>query len=299
MKQGKTVIALGFFDGIHVGHGALLRIVRERAAVCGAEPMVLTFDVHPDTLIRGEPVALLNSAADRDYIIRRWYGIETVRYLRFNAQTMCLPWRDFLENVRRTYDPCHFVVGSDFTFGHRGAGSAETLRDWCAARGLGCDVLPLVQVDGETVSSTAIRALLLRGDLERANALLGHPHILSDTVRSGFHIGRTLDYPTVNMRFEEGVLVPRRGVYAVRVLLPDGSVHGGVTNIGVRPTFEGERMTVETNIFDLNADLYGRRLTLEFYGFLRPERKFDDAEQLRRQIGADAAQARSFLANRT
>jgi riboflavin kinase/FMN adenylyltransferase len=147
-------------------------------------------------------------------------------------------------------------------------------------------VLPLVQVDGETVSSTAIRALLLRGDLERANALLGHPHILSDTVRSGFHIGRTLDYPTVNMRFEEGVLVPRRGVYAVRVLLPDGSVHGGVTNIGVRPTFEGERMTVETNIFDLNADLYGRRLTLEFYGFLRPERKFDDAEQLRRQIGA-------------
>ena len=126
---------------------------------------------------------------------------------------------------------------------------------------------------------------------------LGRPHLLTDTVRSGFRLGRTMDYPTVNMRFEEGVLVPPHGVYFSRVCLPDGTERGAVTNIGVRPTFDGgDRVTVETHILDYSADLYGERLCVELLHFLRPERRFADAEALQAQIRADAATARAYFA---
>ena len=153
--------------------------------------------------------------------------------------------------------------------------------------------------DGRTISSTWIRELVRSGDITRANALLGHPYLLTDTVRTGFRLGREMDFPTVNMRFEDGVLVPRRGVYAARILLPDGEEHPAVTNIGVRPTFdrEGKRVTVESHIFHYTADLYGKRLCVELFDFLRPERPFSSQEELREQIRKDAAEAELFLVN--
>ena len=295
MNEKKCVMALGFFDGIHIGHGALLNMVRQRAAELDALPAVLTFDIHPDTFVKHERVPLINSAYDRRYIIDRWYGMDTVRSIHFNEEVMHLSWREFLENVKSAYSVVHFVVGHDFSFGFRGAGTPRLLQQWCAENGLGCDVIPAVMKDGQIVSSTLIRGLLAAGEIERANALLGHPHILTDTVHTGFRIGRTLDYPTVNMGFEEGVLIPKRGVYAARVILPDGNNKLGVTNIGVRPTFDGERLTVETNIFDFHEDLYGEKLTLEFHSFLRPERRFESAEALQRQIAEDAAQAKAYF----
>lgn len=296
MGEKRSVLALGFFDGIHIGHGALLNMARQRAEELRAAPAVLTFDRHPDTFVKHIEVPLINSAEDRRYIVHRWYGIDTVRYIHFNEETMRLPWREFIENVRSTYGTVHFVVGHDFSFGFKGEGTAELLRRWCEENGLGCDVIPAVRRDGTVVSSTVIRSLLAQGELKRANEFLGHPHILTDTVRTGFRIGHALDHPTVNMCFAEGVLVPKHGVYASRVRLPDGSVHGGVTNIGVRPTFEGKRLTVETHIFDFDADIYGEKVTLEFHSFLRPERRFESGEALSRQITADALQARSRLA---
>jgi len=297
MSEKKTVLALGFFDGIHIGHGALLRMARQRAEEIGAESAVLTFDIHPDTFVRHVTVPLINSAADRSEIVRRWYGINMVRYIHFNEETMRLPWRDFIENVRRTYHTVHFVVGHDFSFGYKGEGTAEVLRNWCSTQGLGCDVIAPVIKDGIVVSSTYIRGLLENGEITRVNEFLGHPHILSDTVQTGFRIGRTLDYPTVNMRFAEGVLVPRHGVYATRVILPDGSMHKAVTNIGNRPTFDGTRLTVETHIFDFEGELYGERLTLEFYSFLRPEQRFETPELLRQRIAQDAVEAKAFFQN--
>jgi len=295
MQDEKCVMALGFFDGIHIGHGALLTKARQRAQELGAEPAVLTFDIHPDTFVKHTAVPLINSAADRSYIVRRWYDIDTVRYIHFNEETMRLPWREFLEDVRMAYGVVHFVVGHDFSFGFKGEGTPALLQSWCAEVGIGCDVIPAVEKDGIVVSSTYIRSLLDDGDIDRANAFLGHPHILSDTVHTGFRIGRTLDYPTVNMQFASGVLIPKHGVYISRVLLPDGSDRCGITNIGVRPTFDGERLTVETHIFDFDADLYGERLTLEFHRFLRPERRFSSPEVLRAQISSDAVQARQFF----
>jgi len=288
------VIALGFFDGIHIGHAALLETAKRRAAETGAEAAVLTFDNHPDDFVKKTHVALINSPADRNYILERWFGIRRVYYIHFNEQTMRLPWEEFLSHVTQAYGAVHFVVGHDFRFGYRGAGTAEMLRDWCAARGLGCDVIPAVKLDGVVVSSTHIRVLLTDGAITEANRFLGHPHVLTDTVHTGFRIGRTLDFPTVNMRFAPGVLAPRHGVYASRVVMPEGTFTS-VTNVGIRPTFEGRQLTVETHILGIDADLYGRLLTLEFHAFLRPERQFPDPEALSAQIRTDVARTKEYF----
>ena len=295
MAKTKKVMALGFFDGIHIGHGALMERTKALAESLGAESAVLTFDIHPDTFVKGENVELINSAADRRYVLSRWFGIDKVYFIHFNEQTMRMHWRDFIENIIETYNAVHFVVGHDFCFGYKGEGKAAVLKAYCEERGLGCDIINPVMRDGLIVSSTVIRRLLLEGETEKANEYLGHPHILTDTVRTGYRIGRsTLDAPTINMVFGEGVLIPRRGVYATRVVLPDGE-HVAVTNVGVRPTFGGERVTVETNILDYEADLYGQSVCVEFHSFIRPERRFESPEALMRQIKQDSQTARNFF----
>lgn len=293
-KEVKTVLALGFFDGVHIGHAALLRAAKARAAALGAEPAVLTFDLHPDIFVKKTPVPLLCSPADRAYIIERFFGIRRTHCIHFNEQTMHMPWWEFLDSVSAEYHVAGFVVGYDFRFGDRGEGDGEKLAAYCAAHALSCDVVPAVTLDGEVVSSTRIRAVVAAGEMERAAALLGHPHLLTDTVRSGLHLGRRLASPTINMRFESGVLIPRRGVYAARVVLPDGE-HAAVTNIGTRPTVGGEGVTVESNILNFSGDLYGRRVCVELAHFLRDERKFDSVEALGEQIRRDAARAGELL----
>ena len=296
MSENGIVMALGFFDGIHVGHAALMERTKAVALAIGASPAVLTFDMHPDTFVRGERVELINSAADRRYILRRWFDIDRVYFIHFNEQTMRMHWQDFIESVIKTYNAVHFVVGHDFCFGYKGQGTAKVLSDYCREKGLGCDVIEPVMRDGNVVSSTLIRALLSAGEMEKANEYLGHPHVLTDTVRTGFRIGRSaLDAPTINMVFPEGVLIPRKGVYATRAVLPEGEFDA-ITNIGSRPTFGGDRITVETNILDYSADLYGSRVSVLFRGFIRPERKFDSAGELMAQIKQDIVKAREILA---
>ncbi|MCD8254670.1 MAG: riboflavin biosynthesis protein RibF [Oscillospiraceae bacterium] len=294
-KSTKKILALGIFDGIHIGHAKLIESARERAAQLDARPAVLTFDSHPDTYVRGERVELISSAADRVYIINEYFGVEDVYFLHFNAEVMRMSWRDFLDDVLATYSTAGFVVGHDFTFGFKGEGNAEKLALYAAEKGLSCDVIPAVTLDGITVSSTYIRSLLLSGDIERANRFLGHPYLLTDTVRTGKRIGRKMDAPTVNMLIGEGVLVPRHGVYASRAVLPDGQERAAVTNIGVRPTFGGGRVTAETNILHFDADLYGQRLCVQLYSFLRPERRFATPAELMTQIHADARQAEAYF----
>ena len=294
--NNKTVIALGFFDGLHIGHAALLNATKAAAAACGAEPAVLTFDIHPDTFVKHTPVELINSASDRGYIVRRFFGIEKLFYIHFNEETMRLPWQDFMEDITAQYHAVHFVIGHDFSCGFRGEGTAEKISAWCASRAIGCDVIPPVMRAGAIVSSTAVRELLRNGEVDRAAELLGHPHLLTDTVKTGFRLGRTMDFPTINMRLEENVLVPKRGVYASRVLLGE-ELHLAVTNIGMRPTFDGQCITVETHILDYSADLYGQRVCVEFCKFLRAERRFESPEALSAQIRADVAAARAYFAN--
>ena len=298
MAQLKRAIALGFFDGVHIGHGALLNKTKQRAREMGAEPSVLSFDVHPDTLVFGKDVPLINSALGREEIIRRCYGINDVVFIHFSRQTMQMPWQEFADNIITQLGLVWIVVGHDFCFGYRGEGTAEKLRDYCAERKIGCDIIKPVCLDGRIVSSTYIRTLIADGDMEQAARYLGHPHSLQDTVHSGYHLGTKLGAPTINMRFPEGVIVPRHGVYAAKVYLEDGSEHIAVANIGVRPTVsEDQSVNVETHLIEFSGNLYGRQARVEFYRFLRPERKFPDYEALSKQIRQDADEARAYFGN--
>jgi len=296
MAEIRRAIALGFFDGVHIGHGALLRKTTERARELGITPSVLTFDVHPDKVVFGKDVPLINSALSREEIIRRCYGIDDVIFIHFNKHMMHMPWQDFADTLIRELGVAWIVVGHDFCFGYRGEGTAEKLKAYCEDKGFGCDIIQAVTLDGRIVSSTYIRTLIADGDMEQAARYLGHPHTLQDTVHSGYHLGTKLGAPTINMSFPEGVIVPRHGVYAARVFLEDGSSHIAVANIGVRPTVsDGQRVNVESHLLEFNGNLYGRQARVEFYKFLRSEKKFDDFEALSTQIRSDADEARAYF----
>ena len=297
MNHQPTVIALGFFDGVHRGHGALLRRTVERAAARGARPAVFTFDRPPKEVVTGKPVFLINSPEDRRELIRRLFGIDTVLQLHFDRALMQMPWEDFLGWIREEYGAVHLVCGHDFTFGWRGEGNPRRLREYCEREGLGWDVMPEVRLDGSAVSSTRIRALLTEGRLEEANRLLGHPHVLTGEVCHGRHLGSTIGFPTANLLFAPGVLVPAHGVYAGRLEIEGETEEKyAVTNIGVRPTVDdSDRVTVESYILDYSADLYGKQIRLEFLEFIRPERKFASLEELTAQIGKDAERVRRYI----
>ncbi len=296
MAEIKRAIALGFFDGVHLGHAALLNKTKERAAQEGASPSVLSFDVHPDNLVFGKEVPLINSPIGREDIIRREFGIDNVVFIHFNQHVMRMPWKEFIDAIIEELRICWIVVGHDFCFGYRGEGTAERLRDYCAQRGIGCDIIPPVTLDGRVISSTYIRTLIAAGDMEQANRYLGHPHMLADTVHSGYHLGAKMGAPTINMYFPEGVIVPRHGVYAAKVFLEDGSGYVAVTNVGVRPTVsDNNRVNVESHLLDYSGNLYGRQARVEFYSFLREEKKFDGFEELSAQIKRDAGAARSYF----
>ena len=261
MQSDKRVIALGFFDGVHLGHGALLRRVGEKAAELGAIPAAVTFDTHPENLILKTPaVPLLSSPLDRAELMRRYYGIREVIVAHFDDRMMHMPWREFVTDyLAAEHGAVHLVAGHDFHFGYKGEGN--------------------------------------QGEMERANQFLGHPHTLTDTVAHGKKLGSTLGFPTVNLHFQPGVLVPAHGVYATRVYFENGESRPAVTNIGVRPTVDdGDRVTVEGYILDFHGDLYGQTIRMEFYKRLRGERKFDSLEELRAAVMHNADQTREYFA---
>lgn len=296
MADTKRAIALGFFDGVHAGHGELLKMTRRRADEIGATPSVLSFDVHPDTLVFHRDVPLINSAIGREELIRRCYGIDNVVFLHFNQHMMRMPWQQFISSLVDELSIAWVIVGHDFCFGYKGEGTAERLKEYCAEHGIGCDIIPALKMDGRIVSSTYIRELIAAGDIETANRFLGHPHTLSDTVHSGYHLGTNLGAPTINMYFPDGVLVPKHGVYATKVILEDDSRYIAVTNVGVRPTVtDSDRVSVESHLLDYSGNLYGRQARVEFYSFLRGEVKFASYEELSNQIRRDAAAARAYF----
>lgn len=290
----ERVIALGFFDGVHLGHGALLRRAAEEAKKRGCESAVFTFDRPPKEVITGIPCPLINSPEDRAELVRRLYGIDEMIMVPFDDEMRTTPWDRFVTDILvGRYGAVHLVAGHDHHFGHRNQGSPELLKEKCAELGLGCDIIPAVTLDGVTVSSTHIRKLLEEGDVETARAFLGHPHVLTQTVGHGRQLGRTIGIPTANLVAPPHVLLPKRGVYAAKITLPDGRAFGGVTNVGVRPTVNnGQDVTVEPWILDFDGDLYGQAIRVEFYRRLRDERKFESLEALRAQIETDAGKTR-------
>jgi len=292
MEQ-KTIFALGFFDGVHLGHQALLAACRRMADEQDCRAGVVTFIGHPDTLVSGVTPSLINTPADRTRLLRQ-FGIDTILELPFDRQLMAMPYLSFFKLLATKYRAAGFVCGHDFRFGNRGEGNAEKLLAACEERGLPCTVVPEQKIGDVTVSSTHIRGLLEQGDMEGAERFLGHRHILTGTVVPGRHLGRSLGTPTANLVLPKGVIVPRFGVYICRCTI-DGVSYPAVTNVGTRPTVAGTNVTVEPWILDFDGDLYGQELTLEFYKFLRPERKFPSLAELQKEILKNGEQTRRFF----
>lgn len=294
----KRVVALGFFDGVHLGHGALLRLARQCADRLDCKAAALTFDVHPQQVLTGREVSMLTTTGERVRLMKELYGIHEVMVLHFDREMAALDWEDFIDRyLVRQCNACHVVCGYDYSFGSRGLGTPEKLRDKCAALGIGCDIVEKMELDGVTLSSTNIRQLLEAGDVEQANRCLGHPYAMTGTVAPGKQLGRKLGIPTANMAVTPGFLSPAPGVYATKVLLPDGTAKAAVTNVGIRPTVEdGMGLLIEPWILDFDGDLYGRELRVEFHTRLRPERRFDSLEALKAEILRNAAQTRAYFA---
>ncbi len=289
------VIALGFFDGVHLGHQALMHECAAQAKRLGASAAAISFDTHPSSLLSGRTEGLLTLPAEREALMRA-HGIQELILLPFDDALMHMQWDDFVREILVSrLEAVHLVCGTDFRFGWQGAGNSTLLRDLCASLGIGLSVVPPVCADGEPVSSTRIRSLMESGEMASAVALLGHPYRLTGTVLHGRGLGHTLGFPTANLDFPDALLAPAFGVYACRAFLPD-AVRTAVVNLGVRPTVDrADGIHVEAWIQDYDGDLYGRELTLEFLTFLRPERRFPDLDALRAQVLQDGEQARAAV----
>lgn len=297
MNNTKRVIALGFFDGVHNGHGQLMKAVTAAANRTGAVASAFTFDRSPTAVITGQPVPLISSVEDRIWLMRHYYGIQEVVVASFDAMQR-MDWEDFItQYLIRDLGVVHVVAGHDFHFGYMGKGNPQRLKEKCAQLRIGCDIIGTVTQDGITISSTYIRTLIAQGEMERANQFLGHPHTLTNRVAHGKHIGSSaLGFPTVNLSIPDQVIVPAFGVYATKVHF-NGHSFMAVTNVGVRPTIQDNdgRVTVEGFILDFSGDLYGQEVRMEFYKRLRGEQKFPSIQALAQEIGRNAQQTQEYF----
>ena len=290
--KDKKIIALGFFDGVHLGHQALLKACADLAEKLNMMPAAITFHRHPQSLFSAAVPPLLNSLEDRHRLLAQ-YGMKQVITVPVSPQVMEMPWQDFLAALLAD-GAAGFVCGNDFRFGRRGEGNALLLEEFCRQRNLPCVIVPEQLLDGVRISSTHIRRLMESGEMDTAVRFLGHPHILSGVVVAGQQLGRKIGIPTANLLIPQGVIVPKFGVYACRILTEKGEF-SAVTNVGTRPTVAGSGVTVEPWILDFEGDLYGKTVTLEFHKFLRPEQKFPSLADLQAEIRKNAAEVRDFF----
>ncbi len=293
MRKEKTIYALGFFDGVHLGHQALLTACRQLAETAGCKAGVVTFSDHPDTLVLGATPKLINTAQDRENLLKKFKIAEIVT-LPFDKAMMQMPWQDFFRLLVEDYGAAGLICGHDFRFGNKGEGNPELLQKACQEEKMPCQVIPEQKLEGVSVSSTYIRTLLEQGKMGKAVRFLGHPYILTGKVVSGQKLGRTMGIPTANLLLPQTLVQPKFGVYTCKVRLEE-VCYLAVTNVGKRPTVGGGDISVEAFLLDFNGDLYGKELILEFYEFLRPEKKFENLQALQTQIRIDAEKTRNFF----
>lgn len=291
--------AIGNFDGVHLGHQAVIDRARTEAERIGAPLGILTFEPHPREYFAPDapPFRLMNAEAKAHRLEK--LGVERLYELSFNAALSALPPEAFArEVICDGLGLAHVVIGRDFCFGKGRTGTAYDLERFGAEMGFGVTAMELVETSGVEVSSTNIRQALTEGRPRDAAQMLGHLHRIEGPVERGDQRGRLLGYPTTNMSIA-GLHPPRYGVYAVEVRVLDGphaGDYGGVASIGVRPMFGENAPNLETFLFDFSGDLYGTHLSVALVEFLRPELKFDTVGDLVRQMDQDSAQARGLLA---
>ena len=288
------VWVLGFFDGVHRGHRALLNAAREMAG--DGYVGIWTFRTLP------KAKELLTTPDEREALLRQ-AGADTVHFADFETVHAMDGEAFFRDELCAKLRPAGLVCGFNFRFGYRGGAGADDLARWGREAGIPVRVLPAMESDECVISSTWIRQLVAEGDVERAAQLLTQPYTIRGVVEHGRHLGHTLGFPTVNLRLTPGKVAPKSGIYAARVRFPDGDTMRelpGVCNIGSRPTVNNDTgdVTVETYIIGCSADLYGARIAVSLYRYLRGEIRFPSLDALSRQIGHDAEETARYFAKK-
>ena len=291
MTKPLRAAALGFFDGVHCGHAAILHQTVRIAREMGLRPTALTFAGHPRALVGGGAPPLLTSRDERSALIQA-LGVEEVVFLHFDEQMASLPPERFVTDVLLDAYQCGAVVtGENYRFGKGAAGTPRLLREMGERFGFRAVLCPAVMQDGVGISSTRIRAMVEAGEVEYAARLLGRPFALSGEIIHGRHVGRRLGFPTINLLPPDGLALPKAGVYAARVVI-GGETWPAVTNIGVRPTFTAEgTVTIESHLLGFHREVYHDTASVHFLRRLRDEEAFASPELLRQQISRDAQNA--------
>jgi riboflavin kinase/FMN adenylyltransferase len=289
------VVALGNFDGFHLGHQAVVARAVERARAEGRPALVATFDPHPVRFFRPDTPPFRLSTLDQRERLFAAAGADAMVVFSFDAAFAALTAEQFVaERLVDRLRVAGVVTGGDFTFGKGKVGDVAGLAAYGDALGFTAETVGAVALGGETVSSTRIRALLRAGDPAGAARLLTRPFAIEGVVQHGDKVGRTIGYPTANLDMGK-YLRPAYGIYAVRGRLADGRVLNGAANLGIRPQFEPPKELLEPYFFDFSGDLYGECIEVELIEFLRPEAKFDSLDALMAQMDADCARARAIL----
>ena len=296
-RNDRSVVTVGTYDGVHLGHQAILSYIRKRAEILNGISTVVSFDPHPREVVLGERVPLLTTLEERAALLEE-SGIDRFVVLPFTRDLSMLEAEDYVRSILvETIGIQEIVIGYNHAFGRNRSGNRETLETLGKTLGFTVDVIPRQMIEDAAVSSSRIRKVLSEeGDTATVARLLGRPYAISGTVIRGAARGRVIGYPTANLRLHGTTkLVPKSGVYAVTARIDDRFV-GGMMNIGQRPTFESEsEISIETHFFDLDRNLYGRDLTLHFIERLRDEQRFSGVEELTEQLRKDEQAARALL----
>jgi riboflavin kinase/FMN adenylyltransferase len=293
-KSQGLVLAIGNLDGVHLGHAALLETTRQLAAAKGYKAAALTFEPHPRIYFNPEIKPLNIMRVSQKINVLQAHGMDTVIVANFSKNLAEMPAKQFIEEFCvGELGAKHVVTGANFRFGKDRSGDASLMADTMQSLNLGYScVNPVLCEDGEAISSTRIRMLLKTGDMGKAAQLLGRPYCISGRVVRGDKRGRTLGFPTANISVN-GLFLPTYGVYAVTAEI-DGMKYQGVANLGIRPTHAADKPLLEVHIFDMDRDIYGKRLNVALHRFLRPEQKFTSIQSMIDQLGHDVLEAKAF-----
>ena len=291
-----TLLTIGVFDGVHRGHLHLLDHLAARAREKGCLAGVVTFKTHPEKVLgRRNMIPWITTLQERVRLLRA-AGADVVAPVTFTRGVAALTARDFVLLLKKHLNMCGMVLGPDFALGRGRQGSPDYLQLLGDELGFRVEVVKPARLDGEVISSSAIRQLLAEGHIDKVNGTLGRYFSLESRVVQGDRRGRTLGFPTANLRVQPEQAMPRDGIYATLAHL-GGRTLPSVTNIGVRPTFDGLKRLIETFIFDFSEDIYRRKLTIELAARLRDEMKFNSAAELKGQMAMDVEKARDILSN--
>lgn len=292
----ETVAAIGFFDGIHMGHQKVIKTAVSEAKNKGMESAVITFHPHPSVILNKEiqHVKYITPLREKQEILQQ-LNVDRLYIIKFNKELSLLSPQHFIDHFIKDLHIKHLIAGFDYTFGHKGQGNMTEISTY-ADGSFQSTIIEKVSLDDEKISSTNIRSFLQNGHVEEANTLLGRKLSVRGIVVDGDKRGKTIGYPTANLQIAEDVLMPKNGVYAVKVFYKNIS-YEGMANLGTKPTFneKGIIPSLEINIFDYNNDLYGEELKVEWCKFIRNERKFNGVEELVNQIKEDEKQIRHYF----